>query len=417
MKPYAITEKIIKLLLFLTKVLLSLLNALWAIPVALTIRGLSPWRIVRLGHLHTTYIGHFVMDAGIQWTKGQSQGQSNQHLDFYFFPTSKTCNDFWAKLVKRNLSNYCPWSLGKHLYFWNSRLPGRSIHLIPMPFETSRSADVQGWLQKTNGNMPFLSEENVKAKAWLRRQGWREGEPFVCLLVRDGTYRQDSAQDYRNSDIVTYVPAAEWLADQGVWVLRMGKKMTQPIPTNHLRIIDYAFHPDKSDFLDIWLFAHCDLCISTGSGAEAISSVYCRPQLLLNFTPLPCLITWNDAMHLPKTLVWQNSGIPLTWQEYANTIYKIDGLSLDSLTETGIQVIDLSPEQILTAVQERWQRIKGIWVDTEADLDLHHRFWEIFKQSPAFDKTYNNWIQPEWIHPECRVGTIWLRSMGDAFLA
>ena len=45
----------------------------------------------------------------------------------------------------------------------------------------------------------------------------------------------------------------EWLADQGVWVLRMGKIMERPIPTEHPRIVDYAFEPNKSDFLDIWL--------------------------------------------------------------------------------------------------------------------------------------------------------------------
>ncbi|MFM7448812.1 MAG: hypothetical protein ACKO24_09460, partial [Leptolyngbyaceae cyanobacterium] len=82
----------------------------------------------------------------------------------------------------------------------------------------------------------------------------------------------------------------------------------------------------------------------------------------------------------------------------------------------GIQVIDLTPEQILAAVQERWQRIQGTWVDTEADRDRHHRFWEILKSHPNFDKT-RNWQYPEWIHPDSRVGTSWLRSLGDAFLA
>jgi hypothetical protein len=37
--------------------------------------------------------------------------------------------------------------------------------------------------------------------------------------------------------------------------LRMGRIAAKPIPIRHRRVVDYAFHPDRSDFLDIWLFA------------------------------------------------------------------------------------------------------------------------------------------------------------------
>lgn len=34
----------------------------------------------------------------------------------------------------------------------------------------------------------FLPEEELFAKNWLRKYGWKENEKFVCLLVRDSTY-------------------------------------------------------------------------------------------------------------------------------------------------------------------------------------------------------------------------------------
>ena len=74
----------------------------------------------------------------------------------------------------------------------------------------------------------------------------------------------------------------EWLADEMVWVLRMGKLMHKPISSNHPRIIDYAFHPERSELLDIWLFANCTGCISTSTGIDSVSHMYGIPMLFVN---------------------------------------------------------------------------------------------------------------------------------------
>ena len=133
------------------------------------------------------------------------------------------------------------------------------------------SRDKHGLLSKTSKQMSFLQEEENEAKAWLRNHGWKDGMPFVCLLVRDSAYlirdpihkwtkEHSYYHTYRDSDILTYVQAAEYLAEQGIWVLRMGKIPEEPIPIQHPKIIDYAFHPENNDLLDVWLFANCDFC-------------------------------------------------------------------------------------------------------------------------------------------------------------
>lgn len=326
-------------------------------------------------------------------------------------------------MVKRNFHVFY---LVRFLDRWNQILPGGAPHYIPTNAIHSTPCDINGWLEETHVKMPFLPEEDADAKAWLHKQGWQEGEPFVCLLVRDSSYLDNTCPNttplyedvthyhpkkgygwdhlnYRDSDISTYVPAAEWLADQGVWVLRMGKVMAKPIPSNHTRVIDYAFHDDKSDFLDIWLFAHCELCISTGTGPDEVSDVYRRPILFLNFLPLHRLTSWSNVMHVPKTLVWQESGIPLSCREYLKcNFYYYNRL--------GIRIIDLTQEEIHSAVQECWQRLEGTWIDTEDDLKRQRRFWELLKTLPDYHKHHG------WIHPESRIGTVWLRSKGDTFL-
>ncbi|MDG6218101.1 MAG: TIGR04372 family glycosyltransferase [Candidatus Thermoplasmatota archaeon] len=393
------------------------LNSVWAILGVLIIRSLRPWRIIRLGTLKSNRIGHLVADSGHQWA--MIQQQSKKILDLYWLDWSRQAmvNDFWIKMIRRNFT-IC--LLFWPLDFWNQILPGGEIHHRPTSITGSR--DIHGYLEHAEETMRFLPDEDKDAKAWMRLQGWQDGDPFVCLLVRDNQYLQSDPQHiwrlesqkdfwhyqkYRDSDIATYEPAAEWLANQGVWVFRMGKIMGKSISSNHPRIIDYAFHPDRSDFLDVWLFAHCNLCITTGVGPDMISDVYRRPILALNFLPLSYSFSWSDAMHLPKTLVWQETGVPLTLKEHLDNNY----LQTEQYIQAGIQIIDLTPEEILSAVQERWQRIQGTWVDSEDDIARHQRFWNVLKSHQDFDKYHG------WVHPEARGGALWLRSMGEEFFS
>lgn len=385
----------------------SLINGIWAIPAVLLIRCLRPWCIIRFGEIRSERIGHFAADVGQQWAR--SQQQSGEYLDYYWIQRP-TCNQFWEQMVCRNFSVH---SWARHLDLWNRVIPGGAVH--HRPSSTTGSRDIQGCLEQMQEPMQFLLEEDAEGKSWLQKQGWREGEPFVCLLVRDSHYLNNdsilkhgmvwSYHNYRDSDISTYVKAAEWLADQGVWVLRMGKSMEKPISSTHPRIIDYSFHPERSDFLDVWLFAHCDVCISTGTGPDMISDVYRRPLLFLNFLPLLHMVSWSDAIHLPKSLVWIETGIPLTLKEYLEHNYVLS----EKYNQSGIRIIDRTEDEILSAVEERWQRIKGTWVDTEDDIARHQKFWEILKMHPNFEKYHG------WIHPQARASAIWLRVMEDVF--
>ena len=112
-------------------------------------------------------------------------------------------------------------------------------------------------------------------------------------------------------------------------------------------------------------------------------------------------------MHIPKTLVWSGTEKPLNLQE----LFKFHSEYYERI---GIKIIDLTPEEILSAVQERWQRRQGTWIDTEADIMRHHRFWEVMKTQPNFHNADTHIIHG-LIHPESRAGTIWLRSREDGF--
>ena len=391
------------------------LNALWAVPLVLLVRSVRPIVTIRLGSIDSTRIGHFVADAACHITEFRRQPPNIKDW-FWFGPT---CNSQWGCMVRRTLPIV---QATKWVDIWNQRLPGGESHSRPVYTD---GAVPLGQVLETprSGMIPFLPSEDEQGLTWLKRQGWTDGEPFVCLLVRDSAFltrdplqnkldtrnssEKWSYHDYRDSNIEDYVPAMEWLADQGVWVLRMGKIMERPIPTKHSRIVDYAFDPGRNDLLDIWLFANCTGCISTGTGIDIVSCVYGIPNLFVNFTPLGGLWAYHELLTIPKHLYWDATGLPLTLSEYLCHNY---GNSY-RYADAGIRFADLEPHELMTAVQEFWYRIDGSWNESPENEDRQQRFWKQFKNWQEY-RLYHHAI-----YSKSRVGTDWLHSRGESFLS
>jgi putative glycosyltransferase (TIGR04372 family) len=117
------------------------------------------------------------------------------------------------------------------------------------------------------------------------------------------------------------VPAIDWLTDKYVWALRMGKLMSNQLVLEENRFIDYAHDVEKSDLLDIWLFANSTAIISTGTGLDYLGGIYRKPILFLNALPLLDLASYFDLTWVPKNLVWKKSGENLTLSESIENTY------------------------------------------------------------------------------------------------
>jgi putative glycosyltransferase (TIGR04372 family) len=281
-------------------------------------------------------------------------------------------------------------------------IPGGSQHVLKSSLTQSR--DTEGLFLRYDASIPFTDEERNTGINFLKSKGWTVGEPFICILVRDSKFMESysafdwSYHNYRNSDINSYLTSMEWLASQGVWVLRMGKLMSYPIATNSKRIIDYAFDSGKSDLLDIWLFANCNGVISTATGLDQLAMIYRRPQLYLNALPLGCLHSWSDMIWVPKNLRWQKTGKSLTITEYLEHEY----YHSREYKDAGIEILDLSEDEIGAAVQEFWLKIKGTWQPTAQGLDLQESFWKTLENWSRFNEMHGT------LHIKACVGQNWL---------
>jgi len=372
------------------------------VPILVFIRIFRSQYPVRIGTLFSSRMGHFVSDAG-RYHAELSLPNNRSH--YLFWMPQRISNLQWEKMIRRNL--YVSW----WVYFldrYNSIIPGGEQNSF------SGTRDLFGVIEKNKAPIPFLQDEDARVKDWLTSKGWKVGEPIVCFLVRDSAYLDQSPltstngnsnhwryHDYRDSDVANYEPAMQWLADQGVWVFRMGKIMHKPLSCHHPRIIDYPFLLDKDDLYDVWLFAHCALCVSTGTGIDAVSLVYRRPILSVDLIPIKHMWTMGDVTVLPKLLIDRATGSILSLNEYLLHSYQ----ESEKYDLAGIDVVGNTSSHIMASVRDRWIKING---GRGALLEKENSFFlSTLLTHPASSGLHG------WVHPNAGISPVFLEAFPE----
>jgi putative glycosyltransferase (TIGR04372 family) len=353
-----------------------------AVPAVIVIRLIRPWLLVRLGGLFSSRIGHFAANTELYLCERDAgiNVPQQRHIDL-FYMSKPICNNQLATIWKRVLSVWPAWILAP-ISRMNRMIPGWESHDIGN--NTQHDRDVHNFLDRFPPHLEFTAEEEAKGEAGLRMMGIPTGSSFVCLIVRDNAYLDAhqphdwSYHNYRDNDIQNYVLAAEELANRGYFVIRMGAKVREAMKTGHPKVIDYATNGMRSDFMDIYLGAKCEFCISTGTGWDAIPEMCRRPIVYVNFVPFGYLHTSrNEFISLPKHHVLEKEGRKLTLHEIFTHGVGFC-LHTSDFESKGIQLIENTPEEIRDVVIEMAERLKGTWQAQEDDEELQRRFWEIF---------------------------------------
>ncbi len=125
-----------------------------------------------------------------------------------------------------------------------------------------------------NGN---INDGYDHQKVGIPKNSW-----FVCLHVRGTGFRGDKGRrDYRNPNILNYIPAIKEITLRGGWVVRMGDQAMKPLP-NMENVIDYPFTNYKSEFMDLCLIQNCRFFIGNPSGLSAVAKLFHKNMLLTN---------------------------------------------------------------------------------------------------------------------------------------
>lgn len=386
----------------------------FAVPAVIVIRLIRRWFLVRWGGLISARIGHFAANTELYLCERDVgiNVPEQRHVDLFYLSGKPICNHQLATMWRRVLRIWPTWLLTP-ISKANRLIPDGAGHEIGN--NTQHDRDVHNLLDLVPPHLEFTPEEESRGEAGLQAMGIPPGAPFVCLNVRDSAYLDTSYKlsdwsyhNYRDSDIQNYILATEELANRDYFVIRMGAKVRETMKTAQPKVIDYATNGMRSDFMDIYLGAKCEFCISVGSGFDAVSLVSRRPIAYVNMVPLGYLFTFSrQFLGITKHHYSLQENRELVLSEiFTHSVGFCTHTS--DFESKGVQLIENTPEEIRDVVIEMVERLNGTWQAHEDDEALQRKFWEIF---PADAKTADG--KPLHGEIRARFGAAFLRNSRD----
>jgi len=287
--------------------------------------------------------------------------------------------------------------MGALLAHANSLLPGGEQHVIHLPNDEDR----EGIIPRSSKHLFFTAKEERLGNTGLRDLGVTEGTPFVCIHARDTGYKESDKgnpwssllnQDednhgYRNASIHNYLLAAEEMVRRGYFVIRMGAMVKEPLQTTNPMIIDYATK-GRSDFMDIYLGAHCRFFHGGTSGINTIPRIFRRHVVTANiaFTSEIAYAMYPGSLFIPQKMWHRTTHRYLTFREFIETCP--EGFSgATHFEDIGVEVIENTPEELLEVAVEMDERIAGTWETTDEDEKLQQRVWSLLEM-PQQDRAF-----------------------------
>ena len=388
---------------FITRLTTFVLITL-TIPVVILVRFARPLVWIRFGAIRSDVIGNSVQN--MEYYLSAKELEKHTMRDCFYF-RDVPANEQWALMIRRTV-HVRP--IFRYFDQANKILPGGDIHVVQTIPEDAHAHDIKKIILRREGaQLPFTEEENIQGKKFLQEIGFRKGDKFVCLVVRDASYKENvqkemnidwSHHNYRDSDIDTYGQAALALVEKGYWIFRMGKGTHKPFLVGHSRVFDYANSNHSNDCLDLWLTANCRFMISSGTGLDTVAFVYRRPTVFVNFIALGAFNSRWNVLITPKHLSWKNNGKMLSAEEYLNHHF----YRSEEFDQAGIVIENMTAIEIQDTVLEMESRLSGTRDDTFADIELQNRFRDRLRKWDRYDEFHGE------ICPESRIGATFLRN-------
>ncbi len=363
---------------------------------------LSKFIKIRIGLIPYRSIGRIAGNLEY-YLREKALGVSAEKTFDILFSGTRPVNHQILKMIDRNfriIKSDFVWSLltkiQSTLFVDSNRFSDR-LDVTPW-IDLSHSGFLVEWdiWQQAGPQLSFSSAEHVVGKKILINLGVPEGQEYVCMHARDMDYTdspdyernpndQFSMYDFRDCNIDTYVPAAEWLVEQGLWVIRVGHQAKGPINSNNPRIIDYAFEHrqliENPEFADVYLQAHCKFFLGCTAGIYYLSHIFDVPMAFVNMVPLAESGRSSHDLFILKKY-WN------TCEERFMSFHEMVLRGADwnrlwydqqkAIADEGIVIVDNTADEILLLVQEMLGRLNNSWVDNPADPALQALLRNVF---------------------------------------
>lgn len=383
-----------------------------ALVVVLASRILGPLYVVRFGAMKSDRVGHFALETELTLAEQEVgiRPRPRRGADVWYVPRPVS-NAALARIWRRAVRIWPAWLMAA-VHRVNAATPGASRHTVPT--SSSTVLDVHTLLDEVPARVALTDGERARGAAALERLGVPRGAPIVPIILRDGAFtnaafpgKDLSYHDYRNCDIDDLKESATYLAEQGYAVLRMGAVVEKPFVVDHPMVIDYASSGERTEFLDVYVGAVCDFCISDGLGYASIPALFRRPNVFVSFTPFHAFYSSRtDDIGILKWMADADSGELVTLSEIVAR-GAVHLTSSAGYVERRLVPVANGPEDALALVQEVVARRRGTWRISAEDDALQARFWSRYASALG--------AQRDRLHGEfrARIGAEFLRRYRD----
>ncbi len=246
---------------------------------------LRPFLLIRFGLIHSDRIGHFATNTELALC--EKKFFKIKSLDLFYFPT-EPCNKFFAKIVKQKVL-VLPKIILRPFCLIVRKIKYLKIHIAGQPM--SGDYDVNNLIDKYRNQLNITKTDISQGNKFMNKIN-PKNKPVVTLIIRDSKYLKNLVKNnsfnyhsHRNDNINKYKRVVSFLIQKGYFVIRMGNVAKDRLKIKNNNFLDYPFYKEKSDFLDIFIGFKCEICITNGTGYDAIPTIFRRK--MINIDPIP----------------------------------------------------------------------------------------------------------------------------------
>ena len=351
---------------------------------------IEPFRQIRLIEFREDRIGHLAQDTELFVRKLTFEARASNPK--YVFLAARPANRQLLQMWKRRI--FVLESVWLRRAFSGAKpILARTRFIEQLPHWTDDSNSILG---RGDPCLSFTPEEEQRGREFLEQVGLGPGDWFVCFHCRDASYLsrrigfgagEVPSPSYQDADIATYFDAIKWVRDQGGFVFRMGAIVDSPLPPLGPRIIDYA-SSHRTDFLDIYLSAHCRFFIGSNSGIVCVPQIFNVPLCCANIFPFGVIVAGAKTIFIPKLLRSRSDGsiCSLTKLSEYNLLQdygRMKELRQPATYEAfGLEIIDNDAQDILQMAKEMYFMTEKGTQYPEAD-ELQRQYRSFFSGSEA----------------------------------
>ena len=349
--------------------------------ILLSVVIVKPFWEIRLIPLFSSRIGHYLGNTIIIFADLQIN-HNNKYLDLWF-ENPPISNSFASQMIRRHVKVHSGFFLSPAFYIMSKyKFFKKNIYV---KFDTDR--DVNDYLRNFKRPNFIKSSEKFEGFRILEKMGIPKESEIVLFHARDSKYLANtfpeadySYHNYRDSDINNYLPATEYLAKMGIYSIRMGKIVEKPIHTKSNYVFDYANSKYRSDFMDMFLGSVCKFFISSGTGIDAVTDFFNKPNLWVNYPNITYPKIWKyDHFIIFKKLFDSRTNCKLSMNELYDRDIE-NAWSTKDFISRNIILKENSEYEILESVKDFNLFLDGKLNLAETDLELQKLFWRNFKR-------------------------------------